>query len=46
MTAMKGLEDEVSTHRRTLHGVIDVVQAEVVRRYSSGEATVDGLLSS
>jgi len=46
MTALKTLEDEVSTHRRTLHGVIDSVQAEVVRRYSSGEATVDGLLSS
>lgn len=46
MTAMRGLEDEVSTNRRTLHRVIDAVQAEVVRRYSSGEATVDGLLSS
>ena len=46
MAGMKNLEDEVSGDRRTLHGVIDAVQAEVVRRYSSGEATVDGLLSS
>lgn len=46
MAAMKDLEDEVSTDRRAMHGVIDTVQAEVIRRYSSGEATVDGLLSS
>lgn len=43
---LQGLEDEVSSHRRALHGVIDAVQAEVVRRYSSGEATVDGLLNT
>lgn len=43
---LKNLEDEVSGERRTLHGVIDAVQAEVVERYSSGEATVDGLLNS
>ncbi len=46
MAAMKDLEDEVSSNRRTMHGVIDAVQAEVIRRYSSGEATVDGLLPS
>lgn len=46
MGGLQGLEDDVSTHRRTLHGVIDAVQAEVVRRYSSGEATVDGILNS
>ena len=37
-------EDEVSAHRRKLHGIIDQVQQEVMRRYSSGEATVDSLL--
>ena len=46
LSGLKALEDQVSSHRRTLHGVIDAVQAEVVRRYSSGEATVDGLLNS
>ena len=40
------LEDEVSDNRRKLHGIIDTVQAEVTRRYTSGEATVDGLLSN
>lgn len=40
------LEDEVSESRRRLHTVIDSVQAEVTRRYTTGEATVDGLLSS
>lgn len=46
MNGLRELEDVVSTDRRTLHGVIDNVQAEVVRRYSSGEASVDGLLPS
>lgn len=46
MSRLRDLEDEVSTDRRTVHGVIDAVQAEVVQRYSSGEATVDGLLNS
>jgi len=40
------LEDRVSRSRRSLHTVIDTVQAEVTRRYTSGEATIDGLLSS
>ncbi len=40
------LEDQVSDSRRSLHTVIDTVQAEVTRRYTTGEATVDGLLSS
>lgn len=43
---LNDLEDQVSVQRRSLHGYIDAVQAEVTRRYTSGEATVDGLLSS
>ncbi len=43
---LNGLEDQVSDERRTLHRLIDEVQAEVTRRYTTGEATVDGLLSS
>ena len=31
---------------RSLHGVIDTLQAEVTRRYRTGEASVDGLLQS
>ena len=46
LTKLNELEDEVSDNRRKLHGVIDTVQAEVTRRYTTGEATVDGLLSS
>ena len=38
------LERGVSSKRRSLHDVIDRLQEEVVRRYKSGEATVDGLL--
>lgn len=48
-TAVKGLnrlEDEVSEHRRQMHVVIDTLQAEVTRRYRTGEASIDGLLSS
>lgn len=38
------LEDRVSAQRRDLHGVIDALQAEITRRYRTGEATVDSLL--
>ncbi len=41
---LRALEDQVSEQRRTLHGLIDQVQAEVTRRYTTGEATVEGLL--
>lgn len=46
LVQLNTLEDEVSESRRRLHTVIDSVQAEVTRRYTTGEATVDGLLSS
>ena len=42
--ALNALERQVSGERRKLHDVIDVLQAELVRRYKSGEASVDGLL--
>ena len=45
LTKLNSLEDEVSESRRHLHDVIDTVQAEVTRRYTTGEATVDGLLT-
>lgn len=41
---LKVLEQEVSTRRRALHERIDAIQAEMVRRYRSGEASVDTLL--
>lgn len=44
--SLNDFENEVSVQRRSLHGYIDAVQAEVTRRYTTGEATVDGLLSS
>lgn len=46
LTDLNGLEDQVSVQRRRMHALIDEVQAEVTRRYTTGEATVDGLLSS
>jgi hypothetical protein len=39
------LERTVSAQRRQLHERIDALQDEIVRRYKSGEATVDALLS-
>jgi len=39
-------EQQVSAERRGLHQIIDVLQAEIVRRYRSGETSVDALLSS
>ena len=41
---LEHLEHEVSSARRQLHTQIDQLQAEITRRYRSGEATVDALL--
>lgn len=40
------LERTISHHRHGLHKHIDVFQEEIVRRYKSGEASVEGLLGS
>lgn len=37
-------EQQVSQLRRRLHVVIDAVHGEIIRRYQTGEATVDSLL--
>lgn len=42
--SLHSLEDEVSDTRRRVHDVIDTIQAEVTRRYRTGEASVEGLL--
>jgi len=39
------IEARVSDQRRTLHERIDALQAEIVSRYKTGKAKVDGLLS-
>jgi hypothetical protein len=44
--ALRAQEREVSDLRRQLHKVIDTLQAELTRRYASGEASVDDLLGS
>ncbi len=38
------VEAHISAQRRALHERIDAVQAEIVRRYKSGDASPDGLL--
>jgi hypothetical protein len=45
LDALVSLEEEVSGDRRAVHDVIDRLQEELVRRYKTGEATVDSLLS-
>jgi hypothetical protein len=45
VAALDAYEQEVSRQRRTLHEVLDLLQSELVRRYRTGEATVDSLLS-
>jgi hypothetical protein len=42
---LRDLEREVSSERKALHVVLDKIEEEIVRRYKSGEATVDALLS-
>ena len=42
--ALAEFEREVSARRRAMFDRIDALQAEIVRRYQSGEASVDSLL--
>jgi hypothetical protein len=42
---LSALERRVSGERRALHDIQDRIQEEVVRRYRSGEVTVDSLLN-
>lgn len=42
--ALVELERRVSAQRRSLHERLDALQAELVRRYKSGEASVETLL--
>lgn len=41
---LAAFEHKVSAHRRDLFERIDALQAEITRRYKTGEATVDSLL--
>jgi len=41
---LAAFEQKVSGHRQALFGRIDALQAEITRRYKTGEATVDALL--
>ena len=42
--ALAEFERQVSGRRRAMFDRIDALQAEIVRRYRSGEANVDSLL--
>ncbi len=44
VTALTEYERGISRDRRALHGTIDTLQAEIARRYQTGEASVDSLL--
>ena len=41
---LSGFERSISEQRRQLHGRIDTIQAEIARRYRTGEASVETLL--
>jgi hypothetical protein len=42
---LSAIETRISDQRRALHERIDKLQAEIVSRYKTGEASVDGLLA-
>lgn len=42
---LSAYEQDLSERRRVLHERLDAFQAEIARRYQSGEASVDSLLS-
>ena len=44
LASLSGLERGVSAERRALHDILDRLQEELIRRYRSGEASVDTLL--
>jgi hypothetical protein len=41
---LAAFEQRTSARRQSLHGIIDALQAEITRRYRTGEASVDSLL--
>jgi hypothetical protein len=45
LDSLSVLERDVSAERRALHDILDRLQEELVRRYRSGEANVDTLLT-
>ena len=47
-SSMEGLaahEKNLSTTRKRVHEVLDVIQAEIIRRYTSGETDAEGMLT-
>jgi len=42
---LTAVEARISDQRRALHERIDTLQAEIVKRYKTGQASVDGLLA-
>jgi hypothetical protein len=44
LDSLSSLERDISAERRGLHDIQDRLQEELIRRYQSGEATVDALL--
>lgn len=44
VTKIQAFEARISQQRRRLHDVIDELQAEIGRRYQSGEVSVDSIL--
>lgn len=44
-TGLEAIENRISYQRRGMHERIDALQAELVGRYKTGHASVDGLLS-
>ena len=46
VTELGEIEHDLSGKRHQLHTHIDAIQAEIIRRYKSGEASVEGLLES
>ena len=46
MDQLRAVEVKVSARRHAFHGCIDVLQAEMTRRYRTGEANVDSLFKT
>lgn len=44
LESIASFEGSISADRRTIHGVLDQLQVEIMRRYRDGHANVDALL--
>ncbi len=44
LSELTGIESQLSAQRRSVHGIMDIIDAEMAKRYKGGLASVDALV--